>query len=108
MNVSINDIKEMAIQHDIVLSDEQIQNVLRDYNIRIIFHTIKKIYLTDIDSPGPLAYFLIVIDFNTFMSLLTLFTSYATHSKVIILTTININPTASIILNPLLLIYPIT
>ena len=32
MNVSINDIKEMAIQHDIVLSDEQIQNVLREYN----------------------------------------------------------------------------
>ena len=32
MNVSLNDIKEMAIQHDIVLSDEQIQNVLREYN----------------------------------------------------------------------------
>ena len=36
MNVSINDIKEMAIQHDIVLSDEQIQNVLRDYNIIVM------------------------------------------------------------------------
>ena len=32
MNVSINDIKEIAIQHDIALSEEQIQNVLRDYN----------------------------------------------------------------------------
>ena len=32
MNVSLNDIKEMAIQHDILLSDEQIQNVLREYN----------------------------------------------------------------------------
>ena len=32
MNVSINDIKDIAIQHDIALSDEQIQNVLRDYN----------------------------------------------------------------------------
>ena len=36
MNVSINDIKEMAIQHDIVLSDAQIQNVLRDYNIIVM------------------------------------------------------------------------
>ena len=36
MNVSINDIKEMAIQHDILLSDEQIQNVLRDYNIIVM------------------------------------------------------------------------
>ena len=36
MNVSINDIKEMAIQHDIALSDEQIQNVLRDYNIIVM------------------------------------------------------------------------
>ena len=36
MNVSINDIKEMAIQHDIVLSDEQIQSVLRDYNIIVM------------------------------------------------------------------------
>lgn len=32
MNVSINDIKEIAIQHDILLSDEQIQNVLREYD----------------------------------------------------------------------------
>ena len=36
MNVSLNDIKEMAIQHDIALSDEQIQNVLRDYNIIVM------------------------------------------------------------------------
>ena len=36
MNVSINEIKEIAIQHDIVLSDEQIQNVLRDYNIIVM------------------------------------------------------------------------
>jgi hypothetical protein len=36
MNVSLNDIKEMAIQHDILLSDEQIQNVLRDYNIIVM------------------------------------------------------------------------
>ena len=36
MNVSLNDIKEIAIQHDIVLSDEQIQNVLRDYNIIVM------------------------------------------------------------------------
>ena len=36
MNVSINDIKDIAIQHDIVLSDEQIQNVLRDYNIIVM------------------------------------------------------------------------
>ena len=32
MNVSINDIKEIAIQNDILLSDEQIQNVLREYD----------------------------------------------------------------------------
>ena len=32
MNVSLNDIKEIGIQHDILLSDEQIQNVLREYN----------------------------------------------------------------------------
>lgn len=36
MNVSLNDIKEMAIQHDILLSEEQIQNVLRDYNIIVM------------------------------------------------------------------------
>ena len=36
MNVSLNDIKEIAIQHDIVLSDEQIQSVLRDYNIIVM------------------------------------------------------------------------
>jgi hypothetical protein len=36
MNVSINEIKEIAIQHDILLSDEQIQNVLRDYNIIVM------------------------------------------------------------------------
>ena len=32
MNVSINDIKEIGIQNGIRLSDEQIQNVLREYN----------------------------------------------------------------------------
>jgi hypothetical protein len=32
MNVSTDDIKDIAIQNDIVLSDEQIQNVLREYN----------------------------------------------------------------------------
>ena len=32
MNVSINDIKDIAIQNDIVLSEEQINNVLREYN----------------------------------------------------------------------------
>ena len=32
MNVSINDIKEIGIQNDILLSEEQIQNVLREYN----------------------------------------------------------------------------
>ena len=32
MNVSINDIKEIGIQYDIALSEEQIQNVLREYN----------------------------------------------------------------------------
>ena len=36
MNVSLNDIKEIAIQHDILLSDEQIQSVLRDYNIIVM------------------------------------------------------------------------
>jgi len=36
MNVSINDIKEIAIQNDILLSEEQIQNVLRDYNIIVM------------------------------------------------------------------------
>ena len=36
MNVSINEIKEIAIQHDILLSDEQIKNVLRDYNIIVM------------------------------------------------------------------------
>ena len=36
MNVSLNDIKEIAIQHDILLSEEQIQNVLRDYNIIVM------------------------------------------------------------------------
>ena len=36
MNVSINDIKQIAIQHDILLSDEQIKNVLRDYNIIVM------------------------------------------------------------------------
>lgn len=32
MNVNINDIKEIGAQHDILLSEEQIQNVLREYN----------------------------------------------------------------------------
>jgi hypothetical protein len=32
MNVSINDIKEIGIHNDILLSEEQIQNVLREYN----------------------------------------------------------------------------
>ena len=32
MNVSINDIKDIAIQNDIQLSEAQIQNVLREYN----------------------------------------------------------------------------
>ena len=32
MNVSINDIKDIAIQNDIQLSEEQINNVLREYN----------------------------------------------------------------------------
>jgi len=36
MNVTINDIKEIGTQHDILLSDEQIQNVLRDYNIIVM------------------------------------------------------------------------
>ena len=32
MNVSINDIKDIAIQNDIELSEAQIQNVLREYH----------------------------------------------------------------------------
>lgn len=32
MNVSINDIKDIAIQNDIQLSEEQINNVLREYH----------------------------------------------------------------------------
>ena len=32
MNVSIEDIKEIGIHNDILLSEEQIQNVLREYN----------------------------------------------------------------------------
>jgi hypothetical protein len=32
MNVTINDIKEIGIHNDILLSEEQIQNVLREYN----------------------------------------------------------------------------
>ena len=32
MNVSINDIKEIGAQHDILLSEEQINNVLSEYN----------------------------------------------------------------------------
>ena len=32
MNVSINDIKDIAIQNNIQLSEEQIKNVLREYN----------------------------------------------------------------------------
>ena len=32
MNVSINDIKEIGIDNDILLSEEQINNVLREYN----------------------------------------------------------------------------
>ena len=36
MNVSINEIKEIAIHNDILLSDEQIKNVLRDYNIIVM------------------------------------------------------------------------
>ena len=32
MNVTINDIKEIGIHNDILLSDEQSQNVLREYN----------------------------------------------------------------------------
>jgi len=32
MNVSINDIKEIGITHDIPLSDEQIHKVLSEYN----------------------------------------------------------------------------
>ena len=31
-NVSINDIKEIGIHNDILLSEEQINNVLREYN----------------------------------------------------------------------------
>ena len=36
MNVSIKEIKEIAIHNDILLSDEQIKNVLRDYNIIVM------------------------------------------------------------------------
>ena len=36
MNVSINEIKEIAIHNDILLSEEQIKNVLRDYNIIVM------------------------------------------------------------------------
>ena len=32
MNVSINDIKDIGIHNDILLSEEQIHNVLREYN----------------------------------------------------------------------------
>ena len=32
MNVSIEDIKEIGIHNDILLSEEQINNVLREYN----------------------------------------------------------------------------
>ena len=32
MNVSINDIKDIAMQNDIQLSEEQINNVLREYH----------------------------------------------------------------------------
>ena len=32
MNVSINDIKEIGVQRDILLSEEQIYNVLSEYN----------------------------------------------------------------------------
>jgi hypothetical protein len=32
MNVSIDDIKGIGIQNDILLSEEQINNVLREYN----------------------------------------------------------------------------
>jgi hypothetical protein len=32
MNVTINDIKEIGIHNDILLSEEQIHNVLREYN----------------------------------------------------------------------------
>jgi hypothetical protein len=32
MNVSINDIKEIGVQNDILLSEEQIHNVLSEYN----------------------------------------------------------------------------
>ena len=32
MNVSINDIKEIGITHDIPLSDEQVHKVLSEYN----------------------------------------------------------------------------
>ena len=32
MNVSINDIKEIGIDNDILLSEEQINNVLREYH----------------------------------------------------------------------------
>ena len=36
MNVSINEIKEIGIHNDILLSEEQIKNVLRDYNIIVM------------------------------------------------------------------------
>jgi hypothetical protein len=32
MNVSINDIKEIGVQHGILLSEEQLHNVLSEYN----------------------------------------------------------------------------
>jgi hypothetical protein len=32
MNVSINDIKDIGIKNDILLSEEQIHNVLSEYN----------------------------------------------------------------------------
>jgi hypothetical protein len=32
MNVSINDIKEIGVQNDILLSEEQLHNVLSEYN----------------------------------------------------------------------------
>ena len=32
MNVSINDIKEIGVQRDILLNEEQIHNVLSEYN----------------------------------------------------------------------------
>ena len=32
MNVSINDIKEIGVQHDILLNEEQLHNILSEYN----------------------------------------------------------------------------